>query len=127
MNIPRAEFSLFVRLEKVIWKYKEHLKEEPTIYRNVMKFFYETVEEYTGRTVADMNVEDLKLAAKRCSIERVEADEGVELGKSFWEVTMKVLYIYPDKRDQWLIRYLFKAGFLHVKRTGKDMNASYTK
>ena len=38
-----------------------------------------------------MNVEDLKLAAKRCSIARVAADEGEELGKSFGEVTMKVV------------------------------------
>ena len=115
LNLPRAEFSLFVRLEKVIRKYKEHFKEEPTIYRNVMKLFFEMVEELTGRKLADMNMEDMKLAAKRCSIERVAADQGVELGKSFWEVTINVFYIYPDKRDQLLIRYLVKAGFLHVR------------
>ena len=115
LNLLRAEFSLFVRLEMVIRKYKEHFNEEPTIYRNVMRLFYEMIEEYTGSKVADMNVEELKLAAKRCSIERVATEEGVELGKSFWEVTMKFLYVYPDKRDQLLIRYLVKAGFLHVR------------
>ena len=61
-----------------------------------------------------MNVEELKLAAKRCNIARVAADEWVELGKSFWEVTMKVLYVYPNKRDQSLIRYLVKASFLPI-------------
>ena len=115
LNLPRAEFSLFVRLEMVIRKYREHFKEEPTIYRKVMKLFYEMVEEYTGRKVTDMNVEDLKLAVKWCSIARVAADEGIELGKSYWEVTMKVLYVYPDKMDQLLIRYLVKASFLHVR------------
>ena len=100
LNLPRAELSLFVRLEMVISKYKEHFNEAPTIYRNVMRLFYEMIEEYTGRKVSDMNVEELKLAANRCIIARVAADEWVELGKSFWEVTMKVLYVYPDKRDQ---------------------------
>ena len=80
-----------------------------------MKFFYKMVEEYTGRKVADMTVDDLKMVAKRCSIARLAPDKGIELGKSFWEVTMKVLYVYPDKRDQLLIRYLLKAGFLHVR------------
>ena len=65
--------------------------------------------------MADRNVEELKLAAKRCSISRVAADEGVELGKSFREVTMKVLYVDTDKREKLLIRYLVKAGFLHVR------------
>jgi hypothetical protein len=64
------------------------------------------VEIYTGRKVADMTVDDLKLVAKRCSIARLAPDKGIELGKSFWEVTMK---------DQLLIRHLLKAGFLHVR------------
>ena len=45
LKLPEAEFSLFVRLEMVIRKYNEYFKEEPTIYRNVIKLFYEMVEE----------------------------------------------------------------------------------
>ena len=51
LNLPKAELSLFVRLEMVKGKYKEHLNEEPTIYRNVMRLFNEMIEEYTGRKV----------------------------------------------------------------------------
>ena len=44
-NLPRAEFSLFVRLGVLIRKYKEHFNEKRTIYSNVMRLFYEFIEE----------------------------------------------------------------------------------
>ena len=112
INIPKMEYELFVRLKRVIDKYKEHFGEEPTIYKDIMAMFYSEINEYTGIRMEDQDDIQLRKIAKRWSVVKLGTKEGVEIGKEFFDTTMTNLYKYIDKRDFWLIRYMIKSGFL---------------
>ena len=42
------EYELFLRLTKVIDKYKKHFNEEPVIYRKIMAAYYDEISDYIG-------------------------------------------------------------------------------
>ena len=112
INVPKMEFELFVRLKRVIDKYRKHFNEEPTIYTGIMKKFYEDINKYTVNRAEDMDDEELRKSAKRWSIVKLGIAESTEIGKNYFDVTMKSIYKYIDRRDFWLIRYIIKSGFL---------------
>ena len=112
INIPKMEYELFVRLKRVIDKYKKHYGEEPVIYRDIMALFYKEINEYTGIRMEDQDDIQLRIVAKRWSVVKLGRAEEVEIGNEFFDTTMANLYKYIDRRDIWLIRYIIKSGFL---------------
>ena len=52
---------------------------------------------------------------KRCSLPRIGKDEGIQLGNSLFDVTIKKNGKWSDKRDNLLVKWLVKEGFLYVR------------
>ena len=61
MNVPKMDYKLFVRLNRVKDKYKRHFNEEQVIYRRSMTACYKEISEYAGSRAED--VEDILLTS----------------------------------------------------------------
>ena len=112
INVPKMEYDLFVRLKKVLDKYKRHFGDEPIIHKGIMKAYFDELAEYLGKSAEDMDYKQLKETAKRWSVVKLGRKEGITVGDNFFTVTMRSLFKYIDRRDFCLIRFMVKSGFL---------------
>ena len=112
INVPKMEYELFLRLKKVIEKYKKHFNEEPVIYRKIMAAYYDEISDYIGSRAEELEDNVLKSVTKKWSIVKLGRKEEVTIGDNFFAVTMKKLYKYIDKREFSLIKYMVKSSFL---------------
>lgn len=99
------EFSLFVRLEKVLIKYEEQIVEKAILYHRIIEKSREPTMENSGIEVGEMKESELKEPAKQSNFYKVAKCEGINIGESFFKVTMKHLFKWPDRRKNLLIRY----------------------
>ena len=112
INVPKMEYELFLRLTKVIEKYKKHFNEEPVIYRKIMAAYDDEISDYIGSRAEELEDNVLKSVTKKWSIVKLGRKEEVTIGDNFFSVTMKKLYNYIDKREFSLIKYMVKSSFL---------------
>jgi len=70
LNLPKMEFSLFVRFRKVLEKYREHLGEETRFHRTIVGYFENLIEESTVGKMENLEEWEWKDAAKRCCLKR---------------------------------------------------------
>ena len=68
VNVPKMEYDLFVRLKRVIDKYKRHFGEEPVIYKGILNVYYEELSNHLGKRAEELSDEQLNIETKRWSV-----------------------------------------------------------
>jgi hypothetical protein len=96
------EFDHFRRLEKVLDRYKR-FREEP-------KIFYEEVTAFKEEDSRLMESGELKASTKRWSMVMIKPGRRVYvvIGEESHQVTMKKLYKFIDRREDFLITWVTK-------------------
>ena len=55
VNVPKMEYDLFVRLKRVIDKYKRHFGEEPVIYKGILIAYSEELSNHLGKRAEELS------------------------------------------------------------------------
>ena len=92
INIPKMDYKLFVRLKRVLDKYKKHFGEEPKIHRDIVAKYFKELNESTPVKAEKINDDDLKKSVKRWSVVNLRRIEGIEIGPNFFDQKMKKIY-----------------------------------
>ena len=109
LNSPLLEFELFTRLNQVLITYQKHFGEFPKMYHEII-LLYRNELEITGLE----SKSELMVKSKRASIRRIANREGIKVGDGYY-IGMTYLYVYPDRRERFLIRVLTKAGMFDTR------------
>jgi hypothetical protein len=110
LNIPLFEHDLFIRLHKVVQKYRDRFNEEPHLVLPILDKFIKDLKISPGD---DKQV--MKAKALSNSNKYLAELEGIELGEDHALVTGKYLYTWADKRDHFVLKYIINFGFFNVR------------
>ena len=103
LNTPKILYELFLRLKKVVDKYKMHFGEEPSLYKSTLENYHNELSEYLGKRSEGLSEKELNVAAKRWSVVKLGREENIVVGDNFFKGTMRSLYQNIDGRDRCMI------------------------
>lgn len=114
LGLPHTEYILYPRLRKALRKYEEHFGERATVFDRHMDVFYKdmTKEGVSEQELKKMKDKPMKELARRRSVRKLGENEGIKVGDSFFEVTLKNVYQWEDRREKMVIRYMAKVGWI---------------
>jgi hypothetical protein len=113
---PRIEHSLWALLKKNLKKYKSHFGEPPSLYVKIDAKY--TAWFNKSSHLIDPNKTThkiLKELIETKSINEIAKKLEVKLGTTFKGNLKKYYYVYPDKRDALLFRYIVNYGFFNPR------------
>lgn len=122
-NLPKMEYALYPRLLRTVEKYYQHFGERPTMFDHIIEAF--------DRRLGPLrnNYDDRVKQIRDINVSQMAAAEGIQIGCRFNEMIDKVLYKYPDRRDNFLVSYMLSYGFFDsrlfpkCKLCGSDENS----
>jgi hypothetical protein len=124
LNRPKERYTLWVLLRKTLRKYSKHFKSEAWIF-NRINFGYEewlrksghagnetkTNALVYGKYLEKLDYKSFKSLVVKVSKNQLANELGIKIGSDYYDTHSKYYFMFPDKRDGHLIRYLLDFGF----------------